>query len=327
MGNRSHALVAGFFVILFGCATVFALWWLGHTGEDTNRYVLETRRNVPGLNNQATVRFRGIRAGKVESISTDPADPQVLQVFITVDRRFILTQGTTARLGYQGVTGLAFVSLEDDGSAPEPLKVGAGGTAPRIALQQSLLETLGDKGEDIVARFTLAAGRVASAADRMAAVLDEKNARNLARTLDNAATISEGLKTLPETTRALRAVVSSANLQRVERILAHVESTAGQATPLAREVRELLRSMNALSQKIERVAAQGAAVGEELGGETLPRADALLRELQQSARQMSQLMEMLEAHPQAVIFGSPPSPSGPGESGFQAPKGVQGLEK
>ncbi len=78
MENRSHALAAGIFTILLGICAAVAIWWLGQSDESTTSYVLETRRNVTGLNLQAQVRYRGIRAGKVTAIEPDEADPRVI---------------------------------------------------------------------------------------------------------------------------------------------------------------------------------------------------------------------------------------------------------
>ena len=78
MENRAHALAAGIFTILLGIAAAIAIWWLGQTDESTTRYVLETRRNVTGLNVQAQVRYRGIRAGKVQAIEPDDGDPRLI---------------------------------------------------------------------------------------------------------------------------------------------------------------------------------------------------------------------------------------------------------
>jgi phospholipid/cholesterol/gamma-HCH transport system substrate-binding protein len=62
------------------------------------------------------------------------ADPRVILVRISVDNRFKLTKGSTAQLGYQGVTGLAYVQIEDNGSSIEPL-VGAKRRAPSHCIE------------------------------------------------------------------------------------------------------------------------------------------------------------------------------------------------
>ena len=174
MENRSHALAAGIFTILLGICAAVAIWWLGQSDESTTSYVLETRRNVTGLNLQAQVRYRGIRAGKVTAIEPDEADPRVILVRINLSSRFKLTKGSTAQLGYQGVTGLAYVQIEDDGSSAEPLS-GKDGESPRIALKPTLFDTLGEKAGDIVTQ-------IGAVSQRLNALLDEKNVKNLSRT-------------------------------------------------------------------------------------------------------------------------------------------------
>jgi phospholipid/cholesterol/gamma-HCH transport system substrate-binding protein len=124
MENRSHALAAGIFTILLGiCAASPSGGW----GRATIDHQLRpgNARNVTGLNVQAQVRYRGIRAGKVTAIEPTKPIPRVILVRINIDSRFKLTKGSTAQLGYQGVTGLAYVQIEDDGSSAEPL-VGQG---------------------------------------------------------------------------------------------------------------------------------------------------------------------------------------------------------
>jgi phospholipid/cholesterol/gamma-HCH transport system substrate-binding protein len=312
MENRSHALAAGLFVLLFGVAAAAAVWWLGQSDDSVDRYVLWTRKNVTGLNVQATVRYRGIRAGKVDSIIPAADDPRIIQVNISVDSRYKLTKGTTAQLGYQGLTGLAYVQLEDDDESLEPLKVGAGGAAPKIELKSTLFDSLGEKAGDIVAQITLVSARLAT-------ILDEKNARNIARTLDNLATASESMRELPAVVAVLRSGLSADNLQRLQQILVHVEKTAGEAAPIATDLRNLVRSMNKLSEKFDGVAGQGKAVGDEINSTTLPRANALMRELNSNARQLNQLLESLESNPQMLIFGRDSVKPGPGENGFTAP--------
>ena len=315
MENRSHALAAGIFTILLGICTAIAIWWLGQSDESTTTYVLETRRNVTGLNAEAQVRYRGIRAGKVESIEPDEADPRVILIRININSRFKLTKGSTAQLGYQGVTGLAYVQIEDDGSSMEPL-TGKDGEPPRIALRPTLFDTLGEKAGDILIR-------VSEVSLRLAKLLDEKNVQNLSRTLDNVATASEGLREVPVILASMREALSESNLRNLRQILVQVEKAAGEAAPLTREMRDLVKSMDSMSRRVEQLA---GSAGDELTGSTLPRVNELMRELAANSRQLSRVLEGLENNPQMLIFGRGPGVPGPGEAGFSAPA-IQGDVK
>lgn len=308
MENRSHALAAGIFTLLLGVAAAIALWWLGQSDESTATYILETRRNVTGLNVQAQVRYRGIRAGKVAAIDQDEGDPRLILVRINLDSRFKLTRGTTAQLGYQGVTGLAYVQIEDDGSSPEPLPMKDGEPA-RIPLRPTLFDTLGERANDIV-------GQISAVSIRLGKLLDDKNLQNLTRTLDNLATASDGLRDMPAILAAAREALSEQNLRSLRQILAHVEKTAGESAPLAAEMRELVKTMGVLSRRFEQIA---SSAGEELTGSTLPRANQLMQELTTNSRQLSRVLERLESDPQMLLFGRGGARPGPGEAGFAAP--------
>lgn len=303
------------FTILLGIAAAIAIWWLGQSGDVAATYILETRRNVTGLNVQAQVRYRGIRAGKVESIEPDDTDPRLILVRINIDKRFKLTQGSTAQLGYQGVTGLAYVQIEDDGSSIEPL-AGTGGAAPRIALRPTVFDTLGEKAGDIVTQ-------ISTASLRLAKVLDEKNVQNLSRTLENVAAASDGWREMPKILASLREALSESNLRNLRQILAHVEKTAGESAPLTAEMRELVKSMGILARHLDSLA---GSAGDELTTATLPRANALMRELAASSRQLSRVLNGLENNPQMLLFGRGVAAPGPGEAGFAAPA-RQGEER
>ena len=308
MENRSHALAAGIFTILLALCSALAIWWLGQSDESTTTYVLETRRNVTGLNVQAQVRYRGIRAGKVEAIEPDEADPRVILVRINMNSRFKLTKGSSAQLGYQGVTGLAYVQIEDDGSSAE-LLTGKDGEPARIALRPTLFDTLGEKAGDIVTQ-------ISAVSVRLAKLLDEKNVQNLSRTLDNVATASDGLREMPVVLAAMREALSVDNLRRLQQILVQVEKTAGEAAPLTREMRDLVKSMDSMARRVDQLA---GSVGDELASTTLPRANELMRELSANSRQLARLLDGLESNPQMLIFGRGAGTPGPGEAGFSAP--------
>jgi phospholipid/cholesterol/gamma-HCH transport system substrate-binding protein len=59
--------------------------------------------------------------------------------------------------------------------------------------------------------------------------------------------------------------------------------------------------------------------GEELTTVTLPQANALMRELATSSRQLSRVLDGLESNPQMLLFGRGAAAPGPGEAGFSVP--------
>ncbi len=313
MENRAHALLAGLFTLLFLLLATLALWWLSGAREPTHTYLLETRGSVTGLNIQAPVRYRGIRAGKVIDIAPDDEDPALLLVEITLGRQYVLTDRTIAKLNYQGVTGLAYVMLEDGragGGRPLDTK---GPLPPRLKIQPGLLNTLNDRAGDIANQF-------ADLGQRLNRLFDERNLQNAAQALDNLAVASGGLKELPEVAAALRNALSDANLKRLQTLLVHLEKAAGEAAPLTAEARALVANLDSLAQRVDKLAAAAGGIGERVSDETLPRVDKLLTDLAVATRRLDRLLDTLGDNPQAVIFGPATARPGPGEAGFAPPR-------
>lgn len=302
MENRAHALLAGLFVLILGIASALAIWWFRQDPDDYSFYLLETRKTVGGLNKEAVVRYRGIRAGKVEHIYVDPKDPRLILVRISLDEQFQLTRGTRASLTSQGITGLTYIALEDDGSDPTPLS-GPHGELPRLTLYPTLFDTVAQNAANMVQQLN-------TLTDRLNAIMSEKNTENLSRTVHNLATASDGLRELPQVVAALRTALSPQNMQRLSATLASVEQTAGEAAPLARDVRQLVGTLNQLAQRGEQLMGSGETAA------TVPRANAVLQEVGDAARRLSRLLDSLDESPQALIFGRSPARPGPGEAGF-----------
>ncbi len=72
MENRSYALMTGIFTIALLVATVLAGLWLNRDKTERSPYEIVTTQSIPGLNPQATVRYRGLEVGRVEEIVFDP---------------------------------------------------------------------------------------------------------------------------------------------------------------------------------------------------------------------------------------------------------------
>jgi len=310
MENRAHALAAGLFTLLLGTALVLSLWWFSDGRVETRDYLLVASGNVTGLNPQASVRYRGIPAGQVTDIRVDPADRRHILVAIEILADLPITRGTRASLGYQGVTGLAYIQLSDSGRDPTPL-LGEAGAPPRLTLEPGLMDQLTDTTLDALQRFR-------AIADRIAPFFDEANLARLTATLERLESAAIGIDRTfadaPETLAAIRAVLNPTNMQRLAATLDNLERVSAEGAPVVSELRTLMKRLQGMA---ERVDAAAAMAGEGLLDGTLPQLNTLLKELTVTSRRMGRLIEEVEAAPQMLVTGRRPSPPGPGENGFE----------
>jgi phospholipid/cholesterol/gamma-HCH transport system substrate-binding protein len=316
MENRAHALAAGLFLLLMGACVALAVWYLSSDNEVGREYLLVTTSNVSGLSPQAQVRYRGIRVGKVREISINPAAPREIHVRIDMPERFPITVATRARLSYLGVTGLALIDLDDDGSNPELLRTGDNGIA-RIPLDGSQFDALGSQASDtmVVLRQVLL---------RISALLDERNVERISASLANmqsaTAHLDASLAGVPavlaearQTFERTQAIMSPQNVERLGRILASVERTSDEGGRVAQDLRAVLVSMKQLAERMEGLATM---TGQQVVDDTLPRMQTLIDEAQRNARLLNRMLGELESSPQMLLLGRESSRAGPGEPGF-----------
>jgi len=312
MENRAYAIAAGLFMLALGAALGGALWWFGAPAENVQRYLLVSTGNITGLNLEAQVRYRGIDAGKVEAIGIDPDDPRKILVRISLRDDLPVTRGTTASLGYQGVTGLAYVQLEDTGADTTPLR-SAGDSLPRIALAPGLIDQASTAVLDTLERISVLS-------DRLTQILSEENVQRVQRSLDRVERASRNVERTfeeaPKTLIAIREAVGDDKLGRIPQVLENFEKVGREATPAIRDFRQMVAKLEGTATNFDRLfdgAGQGLMTG------TLPRLNALLQELADTSRQISSLFREVEAAPQMLLLGRGRQPPGPGEQGYEGP--------
>jgi len=312
MENRAHAILAGLFVVLLSVATAVALWWFSGSREPMREVVLVSQGNVTGLNLQAAVRFRGIDAGRVDEITIDPKDPRDILVRISLREDLPLTRGTTASLGYQGVTGLAFVQLEDQGKDLRPLDTPAG-EAPRVVLSPSLLDELSDVAVTALQQFKTVASQIQH-------LFADENLGRMGETLKRlesaAAGMDETFSEAPEAIAAIKQLFSPQNQARLNTVIANLEKTSDGVAPAVSEFRDLLTKLNETSDHIDQAT---VAAGNDLLNGSLPRLNSLMKELTITSKRLTRLIEEVDAAPQMLLLGRGDRAPGPGEDGFKAP--------
>ena len=314
MENKAHALAAGAFVLGLLAVLVALVVWL--TRDDTVRdtYELSTRDAVSGLQPQAMVRFRGIGVGKVTSIDFDPKVRGNVRVRLTVDRRVPLTQSSFATLSYQGVTGLAFIALDDKGESTVSLKPDDD-NPPRIPLKPSMLAQLQDRGEAII-------NQVEEVTKRANQLLSDPNQKRAAEALENIAAASSSANTLLKTLDNTVKTGLNPALTKLPDTLASVKKAAGDVSRVATNFNTTVGRLNAPDGPVERLSDGTKALAQAVdsfNAATLPRVNRVADDTSHAVRRLGRAADNINDNPQSLLFGNGGAVAGPGEPGFSAP--------
>lgn len=301
MHNRAYALITGAFVLALLVAIGGMAYWLSDTDPQRRPYLLLTEQSVAGLNDDSRIYYRGVAAGRVESIELDPEQPGQVRILIQVDREVPITRGTYAKLESQGLTGVSRLHLEDSGEDPETLETSAADPAT-IPLRPSLLARLSDSGEDALEQLVRVAGRLEK-------LLSEENIQRFDRVMANLEEFSGGLTALED--QAGEALESIPPLSEdARRTLQTVERSAAEFEGVGERIHTLADELEALSRTADRV-------GSEVEVETLPQLNETLRRLDEASRDLSRFSRQLEREPDSLLRGRRVLEPGPGEAGYQ----------
>ncbi len=309
MENKAYALAAGLFTLLLGIGVVGAALWFSGETVVTENYLLVSRHPVSGLNAQAPVRYRGISVGKVLSIDFDPLEPRVILIKIAVKTGTPLTRSTYAQLGSQGVTGLSYVMLDDDGSKPQPLAA-EGDALARIEVRPSFFDSVTASGQEMLDNFNQVAKRVT-------ALLSEDNQKQLVDTLRKFDRAADKV--------AAFAASGEPAAKALPGLIAETGGTLKRADALLGNLNQRVDSFERAANSFERAAKSGELLGnqgtvltEAMLTESVPRFNLLLDDLQRSSRGLERLLTDIGDQPHSLVFGRNPLPHGPGEPGFAA---------
>lgn len=314
MENKAHAIAAGLFTLLLIVALIAAAFWIRGEPIGHDNYVLHTRGSVTGLNVQAPVRYRGVEVGKVESIGFDPADARTILVGIAVMSGTPLTQSTYGELAAQGITGLSYVQLGDDGKKPELRNPGDPEQA-RIELRPSFMDRVSDSGEQLVAR-------VGELARRMDAWLADENRQQVLKTLAALEAAARGVTAVSESVQASvksapeLAQQAGTTLRNADQLMADLRGLTAKLGDRAQVLDRIGASAERISASVEQLGATGTALGASASRETMPRLNQLLEELNRNSRNLDRLITDLSDHPSSLVFGKSAPKPGPGEPGF-----------
>ncbi|WP_314437431.1 MlaD family protein [Massilia timonae] len=313
MENRSHALMTGIFTIALLVATILVGLWFNRDKTELVPYEIVTTQSIPGLNPQATVRYRGLEVGRVDEIVFDPRVTGQILIRLSVDAASPITSTTYATLGYQGVTGIAFIQLDDERTGSPRLATN-GERIARIPLRPGLLDQLEDRGLAILEK----AEKVTASLDEL---LSEDNRAKMVGAFESVDRAADAYAAIPERLDPVLDQLPGL-VKKVDRSMDSIDTLATSATAMTRNYDQLATRLQAPDGPIERlnttIGALGAATS-ELELETLPHVVRMTDEARASLRAVRRTANSFSDRPQSILFGTPGDAPGPGEPGFVPP--------
>ena len=257
METRAHYVAVGAFVLAVLAGILVSTLWLARIQFQTEYKYYETdvAGPVTGLGSGAVVRLNGIEVGRVIRMEQDRKDPQLVQLLLQVKNTVEIRADAVASLETLGLTGVGYVEISGGTASSPPLIAAEGQQYPTIASRASSLQQVFNNAPELVARLIVIA-------DRVTAVLDDKNRQALSDTLENIRATSAVFKDhreeigriIDDGSRTMqRLVTASASLQdmfgkldrtsdRVDGLVTDADAAAQQATRLASDLDAIVAS-------------------------------------------------------------------------------------
>jgi phospholipid/cholesterol/gamma-HCH transport system substrate-binding protein len=302
--------MTGFFTIALLVAAVLVGLWLNRDRSERTPFEIVTTQSIPGLNPQATVRYRGLEVGRIDDIIFDPQVTGQILIKLSVDSGSPITTTTFASLGYQGVTGIAFIQLDDDRTG-SPLLRSSGEHPGRIPLRPGLLDQLEKRGLAILEKTE----RITASIDKL---MSPENQQTIIGAFDNIGKAANAYGAIP--------AKLGPTIDRLPALAGKIDDLATSATATARNFDRMATTLQApdgpiarLNTTVDRVGASLEGVTSDLELQTLPHLTEMTDEAKSSLRAVKRTATSLSDRPQGILFGAPSAQPGPGEPGFAPP--------
>jgi len=289
--KAKHILVGSF--VLISMFSLFAfVAWLARVefDQETAFYEIYFENSVSGLSPAGDVRYRGINVGSVQHINIDPENPERVQVLVKIDAAVPIRKGDSARLEFQGITGVSYINIEGAEPGADMLTASKDEEYPVISSESSQFEKLALGAPDLIASSKLLT-------DRAAELLNADNRRLAAEILADVARVTKSI---------------ASRTGKIENIIDSLDRSSADFVESARLIRQIASETEPLIQDLE--ASLSAARGTLAGVDNLVGVEGeaavvefrqFLTETRQLVAKMTRITDRIENDPSGFLFGTP----------------------
>jgi phospholipid/cholesterol/gamma-HCH transport system substrate-binding protein len=264
--RANFVLIGSFTLAVIAAAFGFVLWFQSlHTTKARSPLRIVFEGPATGLRNGGSVNFNGIRVGEVMSVKLD--NPRRVVALAMVENNAPIRRDTLVGLEFQGLTGVAAISLKGGEEAAPPVPLDEDGV-PTLTADPNALQ---DVTEAI--RGTL---------------------QNINRVVaDNQESVKNSLKNLETFTNSL-----ARNSQKIDDVMAKVDGVIGKADSLMLGLDTLAggRDGGELFLTVKSI--------RELAEDFDKRSGALMTDGRRTLADVSRAVNNLDRNPTRLLFGA-----------------------
>ncbi len=189
-------------------------------------YALFSGESLSGLEQGASVKFRGIPIGKVVKVGYDPKNLSSIKATLKIDDVFPMKQDMYAQSGMMGITGLMYIDILGGSDTGIALKPGS-----NITTRRSVIASITGKAEALSVKIELLLNHLNQ-------LTDPDSLHALREILDNAAVISADARSFFDN---VRPEISSMS-RSTQNVLRSVDSISTDIRMLTSELRKNVSS-------------------------------------------------------------------------------------
>ena len=305
METRAHYVAVGIFVLVVIFAGFVAVLWLGRLEfrQELKPFYIFFRGSVAGLSRGSAVQYNGIPVGRVRDIRVDKDNVAQIQVTAEIDENLVdIKTDALAYLETNILSGVSIIQIRGGTQQAAILEPMPGHRYPVIKSGQSEFEAVKASLPELL-------GDLKRATHSLNELLDEKNRRAVADSLQNLRTVTAAFA---DHSQDIGVILDNANAAVVEAksLLQNVDQSYMAHGGLKDQLSQTLKDYDRVAANLRDASRElQLLLGENRAGihrfvqTTLPGVDDLVNDAQQLAGNLNRLAEQLQRDPTRLLFG------------------------
>ena len=273
METKANYAVTGAFTLAVILGVFGFVYWFQSSSGGGERSVYRTvfANSVSGLRTGASVLFDGMRVGEVTQLALDPHDPRKVEALIALDRAVPVRADTKVSLAFQGLTGLAEVSLTG-GSADAALITAESGHLPTLYADPNAAADVTQAARDVISRID---------------GLVSENETAMRTSLQNIETVTTTL---------------AQNSQRLDQVMAGLENLAGTGDNPG-QIGQAAEGIRRLAENLDKRTDEISAGLVRFSNSGLKEYEAFAVDGRRTLAELQKVLKNIDEHPSRLIFG------------------------